>query len=117
MFQSASIWQKSMHLAEDIFNLTEKLPRKEDYGLTSQLRRAALSISSNFAEGYGREHTKDKINFFYNARGSLFEVESQLIYGLRVNYFPEEQVRELQKTISEIKLELNSFIKSMRSKC
>ena len=68
------VWQKAMILAEDIFLITTNLPRNEDYGLTSQLRRAALSESANIAEGFGREHLKDKLNFYYNSRGSLFEV-------------------------------------------
>jgi four helix bundle protein len=56
------VWQKAMELAENIHQLTEKLPKKEDYGLTSQLRRSALSVPGNIAEGFGRNHTKDKLN-------------------------------------------------------
>ncbi len=59
-------WQKAMDLAVKIFKLIEKLPRKKDYGLTSQIRRSALSISGNLAEGFGRMHTKDKLNFYYD---------------------------------------------------
>ncbi|MBU0548955.1 MAG: four helix bundle protein, partial [Candidatus Omnitrophica bacterium] len=59
-FKEMPIWQEAMNITEDTFNLTENLPKKEDYGLTSQLRRAALSISANIAEAYGRNHTHDK---------------------------------------------------------
>lgn len=72
-----------MELAKKVFSLTEGLPRKEDYGLTSQLRRSALSIPGNLAEGFGRHHTKDKLNFYYASRGSLAETKSHLIYGQR----------------------------------
>jgi four helix bundle protein len=116
VFQQTTIWQKAMNLAEQVFTLTETLPRKEDYGLTSQLRRAAVSISSNFAEGYGREHTRDKLQFFYTARGSLFEVQSQLLYGKRVKYFNEKQTKELLSIVNELKRELNTFIKSMKNR-
>ena len=60
-----------MDIAEQVFNLTDKLPKKEDYGFTSQVRRSALSISANIAEAYGRNHTLDKINFYYFAGQGL----------------------------------------------
>ena len=59
-FEDMTVWQKAMELAQKVFSLTEGLPRKEDYGLTSQIRRSALSVSGNLAEGFGRQHTKDK---------------------------------------------------------
>ncbi|MCK4333142.1 MAG: four helix bundle protein [Thermoplasmatales archaeon] len=68
-FKDMSIWQEAMNIAEQIFRITDNLPKKEDYGFTSQIRRAALSISANIAEAYGRSHTADKINFYYFARG------------------------------------------------
>ena len=62
-FEEMPVWQKAMGLAVGIFDLTEKLPRKEDYGLTSQIRNSALSVSGNIAEGFGRNHSKDKKSF------------------------------------------------------
>jgi len=62
------IWNEAMEIAVEIHKLTEHLPKKEDYGFTSQIRRATLSISANIAEAYGRQHTLDKINFYYYAR-------------------------------------------------
>jgi len=62
-FEEMPIWQKSMDLAVEIYDMTETLPRKEDYGLTSQIRRSALSVPGNIAEGFGRKHTRDKLNF------------------------------------------------------
>jgi len=72
------VWQKAMSIAEAVFRITDDLPRKEDYGFTSQIRRSALSISANIAEAYGRKHTSDKVNFYYIARGSLTETQSHL---------------------------------------
>lgn len=85
-FKDMPIWQEAMAVAENIFKLTENLPTKEDYGFTSQIRRAALSISANIAEAYGRNHTLDKINFYYFGRGSITETQSQLEYGRRARY-------------------------------
>ena len=83
-FEDMAVWRKAMDLATRIFYLTENLPRREDYGLTSQIRRSALSITGNIAEGFGRKHTKDKLNFYYDSRGSLAETKSHLIYGQKV---------------------------------
>ena len=85
-FKEMPIWQEAMKVAEEIFKLSEDYPRKEDYGLTSQLRRSALSISSNIAEVYGRDHTLDKIKFCFYARGSVTETQSHIEYSKRVGY-------------------------------
>jgi four helix bundle protein len=113
-FEDMPVWQKSMDLSIKIFNVTECLPRKEDYGLTSQIRNSGLSVSGNIAEGFGRKHTKDKLNFYYNARGSLAETKSHLIYGHKVGYFGKGDFENLSKLIDEIWMELNSLIKSLR---
>lgn len=86
-FEDMSVWQKGMAMAENVYSITEGLPRKEDYGLTSQIRRSALSVPGNIAEGFGRRHTKDKLNFYYASRGSLAETKSHLIYGERLVIF------------------------------
>ena len=113
-FEDMPVWQKSMDLSTKIFNVTECLPRKEDYGLTSQIRNSGLSVSGNIAEGFGRKHTKDKLNFYYNSRGSLAETKSHLIYGHKVGYFSKGDFENLSKLIDEIWMELNSLIKSLR---
>jgi four helix bundle protein len=105
-----------MDLAVKVFNITEKLPRKEDFGLTSQIRRSALSVSGNLAEGFGRKHTKDKLNFYYDSRGSLSETKNHLIYGHKVEYFTQIEFRENISLIEEIWKELNSLIVSMENK-
>ncbi len=92
-FEEMPVWQKAMDLAVDIFKLTDKLPKKEDYGLTSQIRRSALSVPGNISEGFGRKHTKDKLLFYYDSRGSLTETKNHLIYGHRVEYFNDSEFK------------------------
>jgi four helix bundle protein len=115
-FEDMPIWQKAMDLAVKIFNLTENLPRKEDYGLTSQTRDSGLSVSGNLAEGFGRKHTKDKLNFYYNSRGSLAETKNHLIYGRKVGYFSKPDFESCLALITEIWKELNSIISSLSKK-
>jgi four helix bundle protein len=113
-FEEMTVWKEAMKLATGIFAITEKLPKKEDFGLTSQVRRSALSVSGNLAEGFGRKHTKDKLNFYYDARGSLAETKNHLIYGKNVGYFAEKEFNESVKVIEVIWKELNCLIASMR---
>ncbi|MFH1772295.1 MAG: four helix bundle protein [Candidatus Omnitrophota bacterium] len=116
-FEDMPVWIKSMDLAVSVFNLTEKLPRKEDFSLTSQIRRSSLSVSGNIAEGFGRKHTKNKLNFYYDARGSLCETKNHLIYGHRVKYFSESDFRENNFAIEEVWKELNLLIATLESNC
>ena len=111
-FEDMPVWKKGMDLAERVFAITERLPKKEDYGLTSQIRRSALSVPANVAEGFGRKHTKDKLNFYYDSRGSLAETKSHLVYGLRVGYFKQSEFSSLEQLIEAIWKELNRLIAS-----
>ncbi len=104
-----------MQVATEIYELTEELPRKEDFCYTTQIRKAALSIPANIAEAFGREHSKDKINFYYFARGSIMETISHLEYGKRVNYLSEESVRSISNLLETLAADLNKLIKSLRS--
>ena len=71
-FRDMPVWQLAMEIAEKVYALTDSLPRKEDYGFTSQVRRSALSISANIAEGFGRKHSLDKINFYLVFQGVTY---------------------------------------------
>ncbi len=115
-FEQMTVWQKGMLLAEKIYAMTEPLPRKEDYGLTSQIRRSALSVPGNIAEGFGRKHTKDKLNFYYASRGSLAETKNHLIYAERVGYFSRDNCKDLVLAVEEVWKELNSLIASLTQK-
>ena len=112
-FENMTVWQKGMELAQTVYSMTERLPRKEDFGLTSQIRRSALSVPGNIAEGFGRKHTKDKLNFYYASRGSLTETKSHLIYGQRVGYFENGSFCLQLQLIETIWNELNRLIKTL----
>lgn len=112
-FEEMPVWQKAMELSVKVFKLTESLPRKEDYGLTSQMRRSGLSVPGNIAEGFGRKHTKDKLNFYYDSRGSLSETKNHLIYGHRVGYFDQMNYDKLTLLIDDTWKELNMLISSL----
>lgn len=114
-FKEMPIWKEAMDVAEKVFKLTENLPRKEDYGFISQIRRAALSISANIAEAYGRNHTLDKVNFYYFARGSVTETQSHLEYGKRVGYLDSKNVEELDLKLTNLYNGLNKIIASLRA--
>jgi len=115
-FEDMPVWQKAMNLATGIFQLTEGLPQKEDYGLTSQIRRSALSVSANISESFGRAHTLDKLNFYFNARGSLAETKSHLIYGHRVGYFNQDVFDRFFIVINDIWQDLNRVIATLKKK-
>ena len=115
-FEEMPVWQKAMDLAVKVFELTENLPRKEDYGLASQIRRSALSVSGNLSEGFGRKHTRDKLKFYFNSRGSLAETKNHLIYGHQVGYFTKEEFAIHSNLIEVIWKELNSLISFLAKK-
>ena len=81
------VWKKSIEFVTQIYNLTNKFPKDENYGLSSQLRRAAISIPSNIAEGAARNTDKEYVRFLYIARASASEIETQLIISKNLNYF------------------------------
>jgi four helix bundle protein len=114
-FKEMPIWQEALDIAEKIFKLTEILPKKEDYGLTSQIRRAALSISANIAEAYGRDHTLDKINFYYFARGSVTETQNHLEYGKRVGYFDKDLVEKLDRRLLKLYNDFNKIVVTLKN--
>lgn len=91
--------------------MTQPLPRSEDYGLTSQIRRSANSISANLAEGFGRKTKKDKANFYIIARGSAFETQNHLLYGTNVGYFEKLETKEVIDKYSVLIHDLNKLIK------
>ena len=115
-FRDMPVWCVAMDIAVKVHALTDSLPRKEDYGFTSQIRRSALSISANIAEGFGRKHTLDKINFSLHSRGSLTETQSHLEYGLRVGYFQPEDIEILNTQLSCLHHDLNKLISRISPK-
>jgi four helix bundle protein len=99
----------------DIYSCTRGFPKEEMYGLVSQLRRAAVSIPSNIAEGKGRRTDKEFLLFLHNARGSAFEVETQLTIAGLLGYISGAEVRRLEDSAGEIARTLSGLIKSIGS--
>lgn len=94
-FRELEIWKKSILFVKLIYQLTDFFPEKEIYGLTSQIRRAAVSIASNIAEGSSRNSEKDFVRFLEIAMGSAFEIETQLIIARDLNFMSEEKYSEI----------------------
>ena len=103
------VWQKSMALVSEIYRETQTFPKNELYGLTNQIRRAAVSVPSNLAEGQGRTSRKEFHRFVGQARGSLTEVETQLEIARNLNYLDEPTARELLDRASEVARMLNGL--------
>ena len=108
------VWQSAMIVAEQVFALTDNLPRRERYGFTSQIRRAAFSVSANIAEAFGRSRTLDKVNFYHVARGSLNETKSHLEHGKRVGYVAASDTAALSEKLDQVHAEINRVISSFR---
>jgi four helix bundle protein len=112
-FTEMPVWQLSIEIVGDVYKLTEKLPRKEDYALSGQMRAAAISIAGNIAEGFGRQHTKDKLNYYFFSRASSTEEISHLLCGKKVGYFSEQEVAPITDKCRRAVEELNKLIKSL----
>ena len=102
-FQDLAIWNKSMDLAGLIYKLTNNFPETERYGITSQIRRSAVSIPSNIAEGAGRNNKKEFYQFLGIALGSMAELETQSNLAMRFGYFKEEDFSMIEQSIIEIR--------------
>ena len=109
-YRNLIVWQKAMKLAVEVYGLTSKLPKEELYGLTNQLRRAAVSIPSNIAEGNGRGSSKESLRFLYIARGSKSEVETQLLLCVELNYLHSDDIENAMLLCTEISKMLNKLI-------
>jgi four helix bundle protein len=112
-FTGMPVWQKAHKLAVEVFKLTIELPRSEDYGLTSQIRKSSNGAAACISEGFGRSTKKDKSNFYIIARGSSFETQNHLLYGNKVDYFEAQITQQLFDEYNELIYELNKLIKSL----
>jgi four helix bundle protein len=115
-YKDLLIWQRGMGLAKLVYQLTSRFPAEERYGLTSQLRRAAVSVPSNIAEGQARRGTNEFLQFLSIAEGSLAEVETQLILSVELSFSKKtdvdpalQEIDELQKMIVALKRKLSSY--------
>lgn len=112
-FFDLDAWRKAHVFLLSIYKITKKFPVEELYGLTSQLRRAAVSITCNIAEGFSRYHFKEKVNFYYNARGSISEVQSLLLVARDVDYIKDEDWRQLASQGEEVKKLINGLVRAL----
>lgn len=106
------VWQKSMDLVERIYQISTSFPHSEQYGLTSQIRRAAVSVPANIAEGSARGSAKDYRNFLAIAKGSLMETETLLMVGIRLSYLKEADATVAMGLITEV----SKMLTAMRAK-
>ena len=114
-YKDLNIWKRSIELVEDIYRLTKSFPKEELYGLTSQMRRAAVSIPSNIAEGFTRFHNKEYKQFLYIALGSCSELSTQIIIASRLKYFDDNKIELLLNEINEICRMTMNLIKKINS--
>jgi four helix bundle protein len=115
-FQDLTVWQRAVDLAVDVYHLTKRFPAEERFGMTSQLRKAAVSISSNIAEGNGRATTKDYVNFLSTARGSLFETKSLLVVSGRLDFAGAADVDRLLRSSDEVGRMLSGLRSSLQER-
>ncbi len=98
-FTDLQAWQNAHKLVLNVYKLTNKFPKSESFGLISQLQRASVSITSNIAEGFGRQTLKEKIQFYYQAQGSLTEVKNQLIISKDLEYISKEEFNVIMEIL------------------
>lgn len=115
-FENLEVWQLGKGVVEQVYNVTEAFPKEELYGLTSQIKRAALSIPANIAEGTGRYHYKDRINFYLASRGSLYELKSHLLIATELGFIDRNLLQSVFDTIGKLGVKLNNFISATQRK-
>ncbi len=115
-YRELSVWQKAMDLVTRVYQVTASFPKDELYGLTSQIRRSAISLPSNIAEGASRHTTKDFLRFISITHGSLAELETQLQISRNLDFIGDDQFVSLQRPLSEIGKMLNGLQKSLEEK-
>ena len=115
-FKELKVWQKSYQLCLELYGIIKKFPNEEKYGLSSQMRRAAISIPSNIAEGYGRKTIPDYVRCLYIAYGSTCELETQILLSGDLNYLNNDDQVILLDKIKEVERMLMALIKSLENK-
>ena len=115
-YKDLKVWQKSYQLCLEIYRTTDVFPKNENFGLTSQMRRSALSIPSNVAEGYGRKTTPEYVRSLSIAYGSTCELETQLLLSGDLGYLDKESLSGLQRDIREVERMMKALIKSLENK-
>ena len=108
-FTDLRVWRSAMDLAEEVYRLTWTFPKQEQYGLSNQLQRAAVSVPSNIAEGHGRSQSGEYVRFLNIARGSLAEMKTQLMLAARLGYIPEPNCGVLIVRIDDLRRQVGAL--------
>ncbi len=112
-YKDLLVWQKGVQLAKEIYRITQTFPHDEKFGLVSQMRRAAVSIPSNIAEGQARHTTKEFVQFVSHAEGSVAETDTQLILARELGYCPEDRDAEASALLSDLRKMLNALRRTL----
>lgn len=112
-FKELTVWKKSIQLVKEVYIATNDFPRSEAFGLTNQIRRSAVSIPSNIAEGQARNSTKEFMHFLSIARGSCAELETQLIIACELGYLTQSKTVEFVGQVNEIQRMLNGLMNAL----
>lgn len=115
-FYDLEIWKEANFLCVEIYKMTEDFPKRENYGIIDQVRRASSSVGANIAEGFGRFHYKDKIKFYYNSRGSVCEVQNFLFLSQDLGYVNKENARDIFIKYEKLNKRINTFILSVQKR-
>ncbi|MEM3422044.1 MAG: four helix bundle protein [Candidatus Hadarchaeum sp.] len=115
-YKDLKVWQKAYHLCLSVYQVTKDFPSEERYGLTSQIRRAAVSVPSNIAEGYGRKTTPEYIQFLYIAYGSICELETQILLAGDLGLIGPRELEGLEADIREVERMLKALTKSLETR-
>jgi four helix bundle protein len=115
-YQDLIAWQKAFKLGMQLYGLTNLFPERERFGLTIQLRRGGVSIASNIAEGYGRGSTSDYVRFLKVARGALYEIDTQLLFAVELQYVTNDQYEMTKADLDECERVLAGLIRSLDSR-
>lgn len=115
-YRETILWQKAMDAARETYRLTPRLPGTENYGMRSQITRAAVSMPANIAEGWTRETVKDKAHFLAIAQGSLAETETLLTLCEDLGWFPGDETQTLRGLLDEVSRILTTMRRNLRSK-
>lgn len=110
-YTELNVWIEARKFVSIIYTITKNYPKEEQFGLTNQMRRCVISIPSNIAEGCGRNHKKDSLQFFFIARGSLYELETQLYLSSDLNFINSDQLDEILIQLEIVRKLLNGFIR------
>ncbi len=115
-YKDLLVWQKGMTLAKDVYNVTRGFPRDEKFGLVSQMRRAAVSIPSNIAEGQARKTTNEFVQFISHSEGSVAELETQLLLSAELGFCNQSKATEILALLAELRKMLNALRRTLQKR-